>query len=181
LGKPYHFVPISQFVTTTQKRKYDNHPRERVTWYGAVAFCRWLSDKLGYEVRLPTEWEWQQAATGGEADRAYPWGPDWKEDHTNSQEAGIGQTSAVGMFPAGASPVGALDMTGNVWEWCLNEYNKPSNTGLGGEEWRVLRGGSWYSDKRAAGAAFRNLIPPIDWYDGDFGMRVVCGRPHLGK
>ncbi len=54
-----------------QYRELDNHPTETVSWYDAVAYCRWLSVKLGYEIRLPTEWEWQQAATGGNLSHAY--------------------------------------------------------------------------------------------------------------
>ena len=57
--------------------KQDNHPAENVSWYDAVAYCRWLSKRLGYEIQLPTEWEWQQAATGGDPTNQYPWGPDW--------------------------------------------------------------------------------------------------------
>src|SRR5262245_3543686 len=60
-----------------QYRQQDNHPAETVSWYEAVAFCCWLSARLGYEVRLPTEWEWQHAATGGDPSRDYPWGADW--------------------------------------------------------------------------------------------------------
>ena len=58
-----------------QYRKQDNHPAENVSWYDAVAYCRWLSKRLGYEIRLPTEWEWQQAATGGDKANEYPVGP----------------------------------------------------------------------------------------------------------
>lgn len=59
-----------------QYRKHDNHPAEKVSWYDAVAYCRWLSKRLGYKIELPTEWEWQQAATGGDKANACPWGRD---------------------------------------------------------------------------------------------------------
>jgi formylglycine-generating enzyme required for sulfatase activity len=92
---------------------------------GVLAFCRWLSEKLGYEIRLPTEWEWQQAATGGNPENEYPWGPEWAGSCANTIESELSHSTAVGIYPQGASPVGALDMAGNVWEWCLNEYDNP--------------------------------------------------------
>jgi hypothetical protein len=55
-----------------QFNQYDNHPAENVSWFEAVAFCQWLTARLGYKVRLPTEWEWQQAATGGDPANEYP-------------------------------------------------------------------------------------------------------------
>ncbi len=121
-----------------------NHPRNTVSWYEAVAFCRWLSDRLGYDVRLPTDWAWQQAATGGNPNNVYPWGPDWEEGRCNSAKSGLGRTTAVGMYPNGSTTQGVLDMAGNVWEWCLNKYNVPNDIKIdksGGL--RVLRGGSW--------------------------------------
>ena len=57
-----------------QYRKHDNHPAENVSWYDVVAYCRWLSKRLGYDIRLPTEWEWQQAATGGDKANDVPLG-----------------------------------------------------------------------------------------------------------
>ena len=84
-----------------QYRKLDNHPAENVSWYDAVAFCRWLTERMGYEIRLPTEWEWQQAATGGDPANVYPWGPDWDSDRANTNESGLSRTTAVGMYPAG--------------------------------------------------------------------------------
>jgi formylglycine-generating enzyme required for sulfatase activity len=138
-----------------QYRRQDNHPAENVSWYDAIAFCRWLSARLGYEVRLPTEWEWQQAATGGKRTYEYPWGADWQPEYANTYESGLSRTTAVGLYPRGASPVGALDMAGNVWEWCLNEYDKPRRTDLSGDAHRVVRGGSWDNVRDDARASYR--------------------------
>jgi formylglycine-generating enzyme required for sulfatase activity len=69
-----------------------------------------------------------------------------------------------------------LDLSGNVWEWCLNEYAKPQHTGPGGEESRVLRGGSWGNDPGVARAGFRVGYRPGNRYDF-IGFRVVCSSP----
>jgi hypothetical protein len=124
-----------------------NAPRETVSWFEAVAFCRWLSAKTGTSIRLPTEWEWQQAATGGDPTNEYPWPGEWDTSRCNSKESRLSRTTAVGMYPHGATKQGVMDMAGNVWEWCLKTYEQPeapeplpideSNTS------RVLRGGSW--------------------------------------
>jgi formylglycine-generating enzyme required for sulfatase activity len=120
--------------------KGDNFPRENVSWYEALAFCRWLGKRMGSKIRLPTEWEWQQAATGGDPNREYPWPGEWDTSRCNSYESRLNRTSAVGMYPSGATAHGVLDMAGNVWEWCLNVYEK-SDMSAGGR--RVIRGGCW--------------------------------------
>jgi formylglycine-generating enzyme required for sulfatase activity len=127
-----------------------NYPCTEVDWYEAVAFCRWLSARLGKVVRLPSEWEWQHAATGGDATNNYPWGRDWDAARCNSGESHLLRTTAVGVYPSGATKDGVLDMAGNVWEWCLNKYENPSATeslqidsDLGVK--RALRGGSWFN------------------------------------
>ncbi len=143
-----------------QFNRRDNHPAENLCWLEAVAFCRWLSEKLGYEIRLPTEWEWQQAAMGGDPTNEYPWGPEWDSSLTNTYESELSHSTAAGIYPQGASPVGALDMAGNVWEWCLNEYGNPEETKLSGDSRRVVRGGSWFDNRDYARAASRGFRAP---------------------
>jgi len=170
-----------------QYRDQDNHPAENVSWYDAMAFCRWLNAKLADEIserfgknrviRLPTEWEWQQAATGGQSKYEYPWGPDWDSSRANTVESGLSRTIAVGMYLEGASPVGALDMSGNVLEWCLNEYDKPKNINLSSSARRVVRGGSWYYGSDYARAAYRYYYFAPDYRVVNQGFRVVCSSP----
>jgi formylglycine-generating enzyme required for sulfatase activity len=159
-----------------QYRKLDNHPSERVSWYDAVAFCHWLTKRLGYEIRLPTEWEWQQAATGGDPANEYPWGASWDSDRANTIECGLSRTTAVGLYPQGASPVGALDMSGNVREWCLNEYENPKRVEPEGEKNRSVRGGSWFGALGNARCAYRVNYGPDDRSSG-VGFRLCCASP----
>lgn len=159
-----------------QFNPYANHPAESLCWFEAVAFCRWLSDRLGYEITLPTEWQWQQAATGGDLERIYPWPGEWDNGRANNYESELGRTTAVGMYPHGASPAGALDMAGNVWEFCLNEFDRPRQVGLTGEANRVLRGGSFRSDPDLTRAAFRGVVPPDD-RNNCVGFRVSRASP----
>jgi hypothetical protein len=161
-----------------------NCPREMVSWYEAVAFCRWLTLKYhqqklletGKEIRLPTEWEWQQAATGGNPANEYPWGPDWDESKANTYESGLSRTTAVGMYPHGRWPDGPLDLCGNVWEWCLNEYENPKRVKVSGEKSRAVRGGSWGLDQVNARCASRDSPRP-DYRNGGLGFRLVCASP----
>lgn len=184
-----------------QYRPIGNGPAESLSWYDAVAFSRWLSHKLGYEVRLPTEWEWYQAATGGNPKNKYPWGEKWIKNKSNTSESGLGRTTAVGIYLHGISPVGAFDMVGNVWEWCLNKWPVPyelTNQGLprfGLEdtsvfsgaaiygirttptikseiERPVVRGGSWDGIRDFANCAVRDLNSPHDRRN-DLGFRLV--------
>jgi len=151
----------------------DNQPAVNVTWVEAVAFCQWLSDRLGCAVRLPTEWEWQQAATGADPQNQYPWGPDWDESLANTYESNLGRMLAVGLYPSGKSKQNVMDLSGNVWEWCLNQYDQPKQTKVGGEARRVLRGGSWYYNLDFARCAARNNSVP-DNRSNFIGFRLVC-------
>ncbi|MFZ1627693.1 MAG: formylglycine-generating enzyme family protein, partial [Anaerolineae bacterium] len=128
-----------------------NHPVVGVSWYEALAFVRWLSGHArpwlpaGWEVRLPSEAEWEKAGRGGaeipkewvtsrlsaglaaapgverqenrEPRRTYPWGEEITPNMANYDDTGIGTTSAIGCFPLGAGPYGVEELSGNVWEW----------------------------------------------------------------
>jgi formylglycine-generating enzyme required for sulfatase activity len=158
---------------------YANHPMENVNWYQAVAFSRWLTwhyQQAGLitpyeEIRLPCEHEWEVAARGIE-ECTYGYPGDFDTMKCNVRDTGIGQTSAVGLLPNGESPCRALDMTGNVWEWCLNQYADGS-TDIMGTFVRVLRGGSFLSARSYVHTAFRYLSShPLNRIDYD-GFRLV--------
>lgn len=157
-----------------------NHPRVRVTWYEAVAYCDWLTEVKGTVHRLPSELEWERAARGTDG-RDYPWGPEFDAGRGNFLETGLGVTSAVGLFPSGESPadsngLGILDGSGNVWEWCSTKgrdgYTETADDDLEGSAVRVLRGGSFAYFDFSARCAYRFRNDPVGF---DFvGFRVVA-------
>ncbi len=160
-----------------QAFKYDNHPRDSVSWYQAVAFCRWFSEQSGYSVRLPTQQEWEKAARGTDG-REYPWGAEYISGYANVDETTFGglysleQSSPVGMYPQGASPYGVLDMAGNVWEWCLDELHTRLDAGN-----RVIRGGSWQLPVRTVRCVVEGRSDPGDRLN-HIGFRVCAvARP----
>ncbi len=156
-----------------------NHPVVGVAWSEAYAYCQWLSAKLGQEVRLPTEAEWERAARGTDG-RIYPYGNEYDPTKGNTRDTGIGRTSAVGIFPDGASPEGVLDMSGNVWEWCQTQwrgsYDAPENNPAEGTAQRVVRGGSWLFSQVFARAVYRFVRIPF-YRDDVLGFRVVVSSP----
>ncbi|TKB89607.1 MAG: DUF4062 domain-containing protein [Nitrospira sp.] len=158
-----------------------NAPRETVSWYEAVAFCRWLSHKTKSRIRLPTEWEWQQAATGGDPTREYPWPGGWDTARCNSWESRLGQTTAVGLYPSGTSHHGLLDLSGNIWEWCQNGYEQPeafksvvTKASVAGQ--RVVRGGSWDNEREVLRVSNRSGSPADD-RGSSVGFRLVQEIP----
>jgi len=133
-------------------------PRTRVSWFDSMAFCAWLSanlktrDHMGYSsplnvqsldtwnVRLPTEQEWQRAALGGSGWQ-YPWG-NHLDEKCGNYAGTVGHPTRVGSYPNGQSPCGAMDMLGNVWEWCLTAWGMDS-VDVGGYTYRLIKGGAW--------------------------------------
>jgi formylglycine-generating enzyme required for sulfatase activity len=171
-----------------------NHPILGVTWYEALAYCRWLTERLrgwedtpeplagllrgeGWQVRLLTEAEWEKAARGSDG-LTFPWGDEADADRANYRDSGIGSTSAAGCFPGGGSPYGALDMAGNVWEWCHSLYKPYPYDLQGGHEdlkaegLRVLRGGAFGVIEWYVRCAARLRYDP-NYGDFDIGFRVV--------
>lgn len=152
-------------------------PREKVSWFEAMAYCRWLSHRLGQSISLPTEQQWERAARGVEG-RVYPWGMDWDAGKANSNFEAL-HTTLVGLYPQGATPSeggnaeGIFDLAGNVFEWCLNEAKQLDP---GGDARRVLRGGSWVGPTEGCRASFRFLRPSVDRYHG-IGFRLVVSCP----
>jgi len=157
-----------------------NHPVTDVSWFDATAFCRWLGAQLGLDVRLPEEQEWQFAAQSGKG-YLYPWGPEWLNGRANTAESDISHTTAVGMFPYGDSLQKVSDLAGNVWEWCLNEYDPLHRTKPEGERSRVLRGGSWVDSLDLARAVYRDFYLLPGYRNGFVGFRVVVSSPIMKR
>jgi len=154
----------------------ENHPIAYISWFAARAYCCWLSSieaanrdsvfsQIGGPYRLPTEIEWEWAASGGS--REYPWSPDngTPIDELANHGRRIWATTPVGQYPGGATPEGLMDMAGNVWEWMDNWYDEHKET-------RSVRGGSWSNLQDYMRCSYRSRLSPL-YRLGDIGFRVV--------
>ena len=177
--------------------QYSDHPVFYVSWSDAVAYCSWV------DRRLPTEAEWEKAASWNPSTNqklVYPWGNDYDcakgnfDDETELDASlmhdgslscdGYARTAPVGSFPAGASPYGALDLGGNVWEWVHDAFIEvdpfdatiqnyyaispavnPMGVDPATSEYRSMRGGSWNWTFGFGRAAYRLWYGKDDRYD----------------
>jgi formylglycine-generating enzyme required for sulfatase activity len=170
--------------------KEDNRPVENIDWYAAVEFCQRLSRYTNQDYRLPSEAEWEYVCRGGSS-TPFHYGETITSDLANyncNNAYGYGptgkyraRTTDVGNFPANA--FGLYDMHGNVWEWCQDiwheNYKRAPDDGSawiseGDNDYRVLRGGSWYSHPVCFRSAFRLRHVSLTRTE-DIGLRVVCG------
>lgn len=153
-----------------------------VSWFEAEAYANWLSKQLGKPVRLPTEQEWERVARGAKG-RGYAWGDFFSGKNANCaefwgqddnldwnkwlKEKGYepASTTIVGQFQAGSTPEGICDLSGNVWEWTNSWWEKEQVN-------RVVRGGSWSSDRDLVRCAYRYRDVPF-FFNDFIGFRLL--------
>ncbi len=159
---------------------FENHPATFITYFGAWAYCRY------YGYRIPTEAEWEKAARGTDG-RAYPWGDEIGPAYANYRHSrdpfekywgGLGETTPVGFYNGktyfgfktenAASPYGAYDMAGNVWEWVSDDIEETHQ--------RILKGGSFADYEIDCRATWRNFAPP-EITESTVGFRCVRAVP----
>jgi len=162
-------------------------PVTYISWYDALAFCKWLTQEMqkakrfqnenNLYVTLPNEAQWERAARGTNGQR-FTWGNNAPNVFLLNYNRRDGSPTPVGSYPSGISPVGCLDMAGNVWEWTLDTERKypyietENQESLGIQQRRILRGGSYESSERSVRCAVRSWNYPEE-RDETVGFRVV--------
>lgn len=173
---------------------YEKFPVIFVSWYGAKAYCDWVSSFTGMKYRLPTESEWEYAAGNGRKHTKYSWGdglPTGKNGGNVADETARKKFTNWPIFEGYsddyiyAAPVGSFepnelglyDMSGNVWEWCADSYGAYLSSGSNVAELvqgskRVCRGGSWNGYPNFCRSTYRDYNPP-NYMDSNLGFRIA--------
>ena len=190
-----HYEPADFHQTATD-------PAVKVSWFDAVAFCKWLTEKERDEnliedrqaYRLPTDLEWSVAVglnnesgatpeiRDGKIKNEFPWGKQWPPPNGAANYSAAtgrrrGATMPVGSFKPNS--LGLYDLGGNVWEWCLDTYK--GGTSGSSRDWGVLRGGSWATSNRLEmQSSYRNVVDRND-RDVIYGFRCVLATQPENK
>ena len=158
-----HLYPNNPAWDVNYFQAQPNAPVINITWDQARAYCEWAGKQL------PTEAQWEKAARGADG-QLYPWGNEYVAGRANMGAGDDHHRAApVAAFPEGASPYGALDMVGNVWEWCADWFepnyyasapdkNPPGPAGP--TPWRSVRGGGFSSPPSDAVVSNRSKHKP---------------------
>jgi iron(II)-dependent oxidoreductase len=167
-----HLNFLKDWKDGTYPKGWANKPVTWVSLEDARAYAKWVGK------RLPREWEWQYAAQGGNDNRVYPWGNEWSAANVPTPDQGrlLTQPDDVDAHPAGASPLGVMDLVGNVWQW-TDEYVDDHTSAA------ILRGGNYYQPQGSIWyfpQAYRNdqhgkllLMAPSYDRSGTLGFRCV--------
>jgi formylglycine-generating enzyme required for sulfatase activity len=199
---PVTNIEYKQFIDETGHKVPENwqngiyplgkadHPVTYVDWFDSIEYCKWLEQKTGRAFRLPTEVEWEKAASWNpQAGKkcVYPWGDEFDKEKCNTSESGIGDTTQIGLYvpKGGDSFYGVSDMAGNTWDWCSTRltnkagqvYQYPYDAFDGREDvesegTHVIRGGSWRYDKYFASTTYRFHRNPT-FRTFNIGFRIV--------
>ena len=177
---------VGWFGLRPPRQKMD-HPVVGVSWDDALAYCAWLRKQTERPYRLPTEAEWEKAARGTDG-RLYPWGNEWEASRCNYDNEG---TTAVTVYPNGASPYGCLDMLGNAGEWTstlwgedplISDFPYPhqakdgrENLEVEGTVYRIFRGGSYEAKPDELRCTVRHWYAP-DNKDRRRGFRLALSH-----
>jgi formylglycine-generating enzyme required for sulfatase activity len=164
-----------------EQLQFPNRPVVGVSWYEALAYCRWAGGSL------PSEAEWERAARGTEG-RGFPWGNEPPDPTRCNYAMNVGHPTPVGIYPQGATPEGMHDLAGNVWGWTRSLWETKPGTVVSGYPYDAddvregleaaenvacgLRGGGFDSDARLVRCAYRIRLYP-DVLDRRLGFRVV--------
>lgn len=155
-------------------KREPNHPVTNVSWDEAMLYCKWIGAKL------PTEAQWEKASKGTKS-RIYPWGNEFNQNCCNIENS-IARTIPVDSFKNGISQYGCYQMSGNIWEWCLDDFvdnfyktresKKDNPVAITNSDTKVLRGGSYDFVKSSARTSYR-YYSRRNHKDETIGFRIV--------